>query len=119
MKKTLMLLSIAFVFGMALFANAYAGSTESSPFYKFNSYGADYRGPWFDGPPQNSGSTEDQSSQGQKSMGMMNPFYGFNSYGADYHGAPVEGPPQNWEEGQPQEYSPCSIPGAPVPLGHC
>ena len=44
MKKALLVLSIAAVFGMALYGNAYAGSTE------------------------------DQASQGQGSMGMVGPY---------------------------------------------
>jgi hypothetical protein len=91
MKRAWIALSIAAVFGMALYANAYAGSTEG------------------------------QNSQGQENMGMMAPFEtpgstsapsgGFGYYGADFHGAPVENPqaemqsrygqaPASTEEGQ-------------------
>jgi hypothetical protein len=104
MKRALMLVSIALVFGLALFANAYAGSTE------------------------------DQNSQGQESMGMMAPFEtpgstsapsgGFGYYGADFHGAPVENPeaemqsrfgqaPASTEEGQ--AYRPFLSPGSTTP----
>ena len=94
MKRALIALSIAAVFGMALYANAYAASSE------------------------------DQNSQGQESMGMMGPYEtpgsttppsgGFNSYGADYRGAPVEG---SWAQncGEGQAYRPWLAPGSTTP----
>jgi len=72
MKRALMLMSIAAVFSLALFANAYAGSSDH------------------------------QNSQGQESMRMMAPFEtpgstsapsgGFGYYGAEDRGPQVEHP---------------------------
>ena len=95
MKKALLVLSIAAVFGMALYGNAYAGSTEN------------------------------QASQGQGSMGMVGPYDmpgstsppsgGFNSYGADYRGGQVTGSSQalTWDEGE--AYRPWLSPGSTTP----
>ena len=95
MKKALLVLSIAAVFSLALFANAYAGSTE------------------------------DQTSPGRESMGMMAPYEtpgstsppsgGFNSYGADYRGGQVIGNSQalTWDEGE--AYRPWLAPGSTTP----
>ena len=61
MKRALMLTSIAVVFGMGLVANAYAGSTESSPFYGFSYYGAENHGAPVEGPSQNWGEGQPQA----------------------------------------------------------
>ena len=94
MKRVLIVLLVGAVFSMALFANAYAGSTE------------------------------DQNAQKQGSMGMMAPNEtpgsttppsgGFSSYGADYRGAPVEG---SWAQncGEGQAYRPWLVPGSTTP----
>ena len=95
MKRVLWVLSITAVFAMALYGNAYAGSTE------------------------------DQNSQGQESMGMAGPYNmagstsppsgGFNSYGADYRGPQVTGNSQGltWDEGE--AYRPWLSPGSTTP----
>jgi hypothetical protein len=95
MKKALWVLSIAAVFSLALLPNAYAGSNE------------------------------DQSSQGQESMGMMGPYEmpgstsppsgGFNSYGSDYRGGQVIGNSQTLTWGAGEAYRPWLVPGTTTP----
>ena len=105
MKSVLMLLAVALVFGMGLFANAYAGSTGN------------------------------QSSQGQESMGMMAPFEtpgstsapsgGFGYYGADDRGPAIENPEARMQthygeapastEGEGQAYRPWLVTGSTTP----
>ncbi len=91
MKRILMVLSIAVLFGMALYANAYAGSTG------------------------------DQTSQRNESMRTMAPFEapgstfapsgGFAYYGSEPQGARLEGSQaRNYDEGE--GYRPWLTPGS-------